>query len=222
MTHALRADSVHMILDTYERLEQAHGPRDRRLRIEHADLIDAADMPRFAATQGDCRHAAHVLLRRGRRQLRSRRRGAVRPLAFPRAQRRRAGIQQRLAVHLAAGSLRVDSAGGDAAGVALGGYGQCRRRSRWTAPAQGGAVHRPARFTSRRSGSRWPKRFAPTRQGRPTPRLPTTKSARWKSASWRIWPCCRRTYSASPLETIGKTRVVTTMVGGKIVYSAPQ
>ena len=48
MTHALRADSVHMILDTYERLEQAHGMRDRRLRIEHADLIDAIDLPRFA------------------------------------------------------------------------------------------------------------------------------------------------------------------------------
>jgi len=48
MTHALRADSVHMILDTYERLEQAHGLRDRRLRIEHADLVDAADLPRFA------------------------------------------------------------------------------------------------------------------------------------------------------------------------------
>jgi predicted amidohydrolase YtcJ len=49
MTHALRADSVHMILDTYERLERAHGPRDRRLRIEHADLIEAVDLPRFAA-----------------------------------------------------------------------------------------------------------------------------------------------------------------------------
>ncbi|HWS65078.1 MAG TPA: amidohydrolase [Steroidobacteraceae bacterium] len=48
MTHALRADSVHMILDTYQRLEQAHGRRDRRLRIEHADLIDANDIPRFA------------------------------------------------------------------------------------------------------------------------------------------------------------------------------
>ncbi len=47
MTHALRADSVHMVLDTYERLEMAHGPRDRRLRIEHADLVDAADVPRF-------------------------------------------------------------------------------------------------------------------------------------------------------------------------------
>ena len=48
MTHALRADSVHMVLDTYERLEQAHGPKDRRLRIEHADLVDAEDIPRFA------------------------------------------------------------------------------------------------------------------------------------------------------------------------------
>jgi len=48
MTHALRADSVHMILDTYERLEQARGPRDRRLRIEHADFVDAVDLPRFA------------------------------------------------------------------------------------------------------------------------------------------------------------------------------
>jgi predicted amidohydrolase YtcJ len=49
MTHALRADSVHMVLDTYQRVEQAHGQRDRRLRIEHADLIDAVDLPRFAS-----------------------------------------------------------------------------------------------------------------------------------------------------------------------------
>ncbi len=49
MTHALRADSVHMVLDTYERLQQTQGPRDRRLRIEHADLIEEADLPRFAA-----------------------------------------------------------------------------------------------------------------------------------------------------------------------------
>jgi predicted amidohydrolase YtcJ len=48
MTHALRDDSVHMVLDAYERLEQTAGVRDRRLRIEHADLIDAPDLPRFA------------------------------------------------------------------------------------------------------------------------------------------------------------------------------
>jgi hypothetical protein len=48
MTHALRADSVHMILDTYEKVEQAHGQRDRRFRIEHADLIEKDDIARFA------------------------------------------------------------------------------------------------------------------------------------------------------------------------------
>lgn len=48
MSHALRADSVHLILDTYEQVERAHGPRDRRLRIEHADLVEADDVPRFA------------------------------------------------------------------------------------------------------------------------------------------------------------------------------
>ena len=48
MTHALRDDSVHMILDTYERVDQEHGARDRRLRLAHADLVAAADIPRFA------------------------------------------------------------------------------------------------------------------------------------------------------------------------------
>jgi predicted amidohydrolase YtcJ len=49
MTHAIRSDSVHMVLDTYERLEQSHGRRDRRLRIEHVDGLNDVDVPRFAA-----------------------------------------------------------------------------------------------------------------------------------------------------------------------------
>jgi predicted amidohydrolase YtcJ len=49
MTHAIRSDSVHMVLDTYERLIKAHGPRDRRLRIEHLDVIEPADAARFVA-----------------------------------------------------------------------------------------------------------------------------------------------------------------------------
>jgi predicted amidohydrolase YtcJ len=48
MTHAARDDSVHMILGTYQRVAARNGPRDRRLRIEHADVTDAADIPRFA------------------------------------------------------------------------------------------------------------------------------------------------------------------------------
>ena len=48
MTHAAREDSVHMILDTYERVAAKNGPRDRRMRIEHADVTDEADIERFA------------------------------------------------------------------------------------------------------------------------------------------------------------------------------
>jgi predicted amidohydrolase YtcJ len=49
MTHAQRDDSVHRVLDVYQEAARLNGPRDRRLRIEHAYLIRAADLPRFAA-----------------------------------------------------------------------------------------------------------------------------------------------------------------------------
>ena len=48
MTHALRGDSAHMVLDTYEDVEKVNGPRDRRLRMEHAELFPTDDLPRFA------------------------------------------------------------------------------------------------------------------------------------------------------------------------------
>ncbi len=69
MTHAARNDSVHMILDTYQRVAARNGPRDRRLRIEHADLTDAADIPRFAQLGCHSRHGTQFLLRFDRPQL---------------------------------------------------------------------------------------------------------------------------------------------------------
>jgi predicted amidohydrolase YtcJ len=48
MTHSLREDTAHMVLDAYEELEKTNGPRDRRLRMEHADMVAAEDLPRFA------------------------------------------------------------------------------------------------------------------------------------------------------------------------------
>ncbi|HET7107018.1 MAG TPA: amidohydrolase [Candidatus Acidoferrum sp.] len=48
MTHALRGDSVQMVLDTYEAVAKQNGPRDRRFRLEHADIVTAQDLPRFA------------------------------------------------------------------------------------------------------------------------------------------------------------------------------
>jgi predicted amidohydrolase YtcJ len=51
MTHAIRNDSVHLALDTYEQVEKDNGPRERRFRIEHADMVDAVDVPRFGKLQ---------------------------------------------------------------------------------------------------------------------------------------------------------------------------
>jgi predicted amidohydrolase YtcJ len=48
MTHALRGDSAHMVLDTYEEVEKANGPRDRRFRLEHGEIFPTEDLPRFA------------------------------------------------------------------------------------------------------------------------------------------------------------------------------
>jgi predicted amidohydrolase YtcJ len=48
MTHSLRGDTARMVLDAYEDLEKANGPRDRRLRMEHADVVWTEDVPRFA------------------------------------------------------------------------------------------------------------------------------------------------------------------------------
>jgi predicted amidohydrolase YtcJ len=48
MSHALRDDSVRLILDAYEAAQSANGARERHLRIEHAQLIQDGDLPRFA------------------------------------------------------------------------------------------------------------------------------------------------------------------------------
>lgn len=48
MTHVYRRDTSRMVVDTYEEVEKINGPRDRRLRIEHADFIAADDIPRMA------------------------------------------------------------------------------------------------------------------------------------------------------------------------------
>jgi hypothetical protein len=49
MTHAIRSDSAHLALDAYQKVVEQHGARDRRLRIEHADVVDPADVRRFGA-----------------------------------------------------------------------------------------------------------------------------------------------------------------------------
>jgi predicted amidohydrolase YtcJ len=47
--HAIGDRANAEILDLYERVEKKNGPRDRRFRIEHAQHLRPADIPRFAS-----------------------------------------------------------------------------------------------------------------------------------------------------------------------------
>jgi len=47
MTHAIGDRSVRTILDAYETVEKQNGPRDRRFRIEHMEAVEPSDWARF-------------------------------------------------------------------------------------------------------------------------------------------------------------------------------
>jgi len=48
MLHAIGDGGIRMALDAYENALKANGPRDRRFRIEHIESISPVDIPRFA------------------------------------------------------------------------------------------------------------------------------------------------------------------------------
>lgn len=50
-THAIGDQGISMILDLYSEVTKAHGPADRRLRIEHAQHMAAKDFERFHQLQ---------------------------------------------------------------------------------------------------------------------------------------------------------------------------
>ena len=47
-THAIGDQGISIILDLYSEIVKAHGERDRRFRIEHAQHMAAKDFDRFA------------------------------------------------------------------------------------------------------------------------------------------------------------------------------
>ncbi|CAA9296976.1 MAG: Exoenzymes regulatory protein AepA in lipid-linked oligosaccharide synthesis cluster [uncultured Gemmatimonadaceae bacterium] len=47
--HAIGDRAIRLQLDVFERVAAENGPRDRRFRIEHAQHVAPADLPRFAA-----------------------------------------------------------------------------------------------------------------------------------------------------------------------------
>jgi predicted amidohydrolase YtcJ len=218
MTHALRTDSVHMILDTYERLEQAHGARDRRLRIEHADVVEAADVPRFAKLKviadmqptfccgedgGNYDPTDEVVSDRWQSLQQS---GAVLafssdwPCTWP--PNPFVSIQETATRQAWKSGDTANVAGGSLDGAAQGGA------------TLTGAVYTPEERISVADAVRAYTRgsayaaFSDDRVGT----LEVGKLADLAVLSQDIF--------SVPPETIGKTRVVTTMVGGKIVYSA--
>jgi predicted amidohydrolase YtcJ len=218
MTHALRADSVHMILDTYERLERAHGPRDRRLRIEHADLVDAVDLPRFARLSviadmqpsfccgddgGNFDPADEVPSDRWRSLQAS---GAVLafssdwPCTWPPDPF--VSIQQTVTRQVWKSADTANIAGGPLDGA---GQGGARATGAIYVPDERIGVADAVRAYTQGSAF---AAFSDKEVGT----LEVGKLADLAVLSQDIF--------AVPLETIGKTRVVTTMVGGKIVYGA--
>jgi hypothetical protein len=48
MVHAIGDRAIRLQLDVFERVARENGPRDRRFRIEHAQHLAPADIPRFA------------------------------------------------------------------------------------------------------------------------------------------------------------------------------
>ncbi len=48
IVHAIGDRAIRTQLDVFERVERENGPRDRRFRIEHAQHVAPADLPRFA------------------------------------------------------------------------------------------------------------------------------------------------------------------------------
>lgn len=49
LVHAIGDRANGLLLDTYDRVARENGARDRRFRIEHAQHLSVADIPRFAA-----------------------------------------------------------------------------------------------------------------------------------------------------------------------------
>jgi len=51
VVHAIGDRANGFLLDVFDSVAKAHGPRDRRFRIEHAQHLRPGDIPRFAALQ---------------------------------------------------------------------------------------------------------------------------------------------------------------------------
>ena len=171
VVHAIGERANGLLLDIYDSVARAHGQRDRRFRIEHAQHLRRQDIDRFAAARRDRLHAAiprRSTTAAGRRSG-SGPSGSRRPM--PSARCSTAGA------HLAFGSdwtvAPIDPL--------LGIYAAVTRRT-LDGKNPGGWVPRGEDHASR-------KRCGPTRRATPTACSPKTGGASWRRATWPTW-CC--------------------------------
>ena len=77
--HAIGERGNGLLLDIYDSLARAHGPRDRRFRVEHAQHLRPADVARFGARRDHRLDAAGASDRRRELGGQAARSGADRP-----------------------------------------------------------------------------------------------------------------------------------------------
>ena len=151
IVHAIGDRAIRTQLDIFERVAKENGPRDRRFRIEHAQHIAPADIPRFAPAR---RHREHAAVSRDRR----------RPLG---REGHRRGAREDARTRSGRCAMRARRSRSAATGSS-------RRRRRWRAStprspaARSTTAIRTAGCPSRRSPSRM--RCARTRDGARTRR----------------------------------------------------
>ncbi len=221
MTHATRFDTVHMVLDAYEEAERSNGPRDRRLRIEHSSSVRDARFPALCRAVGDQCHVAWLLLRRVRHERRPQGADPERSVADLPQERRGAGIQQRTG---RVPGRRIPSSAFRRRSHAKSGIPTIRPTSSicpWTAPHWRVRVP-PARSIPLNSASACGRRVDAYTQGSAYASFADTPSRQpWRSESSRISPSCLRTSLRYRPGPSGKTTVLLTMVGGRIVHGTP-
>ena len=218
MTHAYRPDSTHLVVNTYEEAERANGPRDRRFRIEHGDFRPRARCSARIRTLDHYEHATEFLLRGEWLKLRSEGSDQDGPLAEPGKVWGPDRLRQRLALHLAAESVYRDSGSRDPANLEDVEWRRiCRRGLRRRRP--GGICCNERYVCSRRAPYRANKPWMLTRKDRPTRdsrRISLgTLEAGQGGRSGRAFSGC---FLSEAGRNFGKTKVVTTMIGGKVVF----
>ena len=200
--HAIGDRAIRTQLDIFERVANENGARDRRFRIEHAQHIAPSDIPRFAKLGVIPSMQPYHAIDDGR---------WAEAVIGPRAGR----------TTYAFGSL-IDASGAESHSAATGSSLRRRRSKGSTRPSRGARwmIGIPADgFPKKKSRSSRPCVRTPSmRRLRPSTKRSRARLERGKLADLVIID--RDITKAAP-ETIRDAKVLTTIVGGRVVFERP-